>query len=111
MICYIFSFLGLPTQQQQLNNKKPEELWFKNVHSFDMDHCKNVTSFCAPNQVINGSSTHTYSVLSRTLDRKPSLEFGFEEEKFKSSRSIEFLTYRRRRTEIFRTWGQNSRVD
>ena len=54
-----YSFLGLPTQQQQLNNKKPEELWFKNVHSFDMDHCKNVTSFCAPNQVINESSTHT----------------------------------------------------
>ena len=75
-----------------------------------MDHCKNVTSFCAPNQVINESSTHTYSVLSRTLDRKPSLEFGFEEEKFKSLGSIAFLTSRRQ-TEIFRTWGQNSRVD
>ena len=62
LICYIFSFLGLPTQQQQLNNKKPEELWFKNVHSFDMDHCKNVTSFSAPNQVIN-ESTHAVNVL------------------------------------------------
>ena len=50
-----------------------------------------------------------YSVLSRTLDRKPSLEFGFEEEKFKSSGSIEFFTSRRR-TEIFRNWGQNLRV-
>ena len=59
---------------------------------------------------MNLQHTHMRSVLSRILDRKPSLEFGFEEEKFKSSGSIEFFTSRSR-TEIFRNWGQNSRVD
>ena len=46
--------IGLPQQQQtqqQSTKGSKDELWFKNAHTFDMDQCKSINSFCAPNQV------------------------------------------------------------